>query len=205
MLLVSLIIAVVTCLTAKFLIEKWKLYQIKVPAPNTYPFIIEFFYVIIHLSVGDYLARLNFMNKFSYKFDEMVKFWFGTSLAVLLTHPKHVHTVLNSNMCLEKWSLYYDAIERDGGLIFGSVKKNWKVHRKILNHVFGASYLNSYKPIYESNAKRLCNKLDQFGKDEFDFFKYVRPISLNIVLESSTGRDYLNYEHIEELMDAVRM
>jgi cytochrome P450 len=202
----TLIIGVLTSLIVKFFIGKWKLYQINVQSPNLYPFVIEFFYASMLMASSDFTQRLEFMNKYCWKYDGMVKFWLGPTLGILLTSPKYVHKVLNSPMCLEKWNLFYNTIDRRGGLIFGSVKNKWKEHRKVLNVVFGKSYLESYKSIYDSSANRLCSELEKKLENvDFDFFKCVRPICLNIVLESSTGRNIYDYPQLEELMDAVRM
>lgn len=75
--ILTITVGVLTSLLVKYLIEKWKLYQIKVPGPNLHPFLIEFFYGVYNGATLDFKERLQFLRRYSHTYDGMVKFWFG--------------------------------------------------------------------------------------------------------------------------------
>jgi cytochrome P450 len=208
MLLVSAIFfGVFTTLIVKFFFEKWKLYQINIPQAKHGPKIVEYVYYSYLLVTLNMQERFELLVSIATMKYDWAKVFLGFRLMIVLISPEKIHKVLNSPYCLEKFNLFYDTIDRKGGLIFGSVKNNWKLHRKILNVTFSKSFLESYTPTYEENAQHLIEKIEANinEDDEFDFFKYVRPITLNIVLQSTTGQNVLDLPNLEDLVDAVRM
>lgn len=157
----AIFIAILMSLFVNILIEKWKLYQIKVPGPRMYPFVIEFFYTLYKIATLDFVQRLKFITQFSHKYDEWVKFWLGPSLVVLVNSPELTHKVLNHPKCTEKSHLIYDLFGEDAGLATRRINKKWKSHRKVLSVPYGANSLKMYRNIIESNANSFCDHIEK--------------------------------------------
>jgi hypothetical protein len=76
----TILFCVILSFLLKYLVGKWKLYQIKVPGMKLFPFVIEFFYAIYNGAKLDFQERLELLTLYSHTYNGMVKFWFGKIL-----------------------------------------------------------------------------------------------------------------------------
>lgn len=206
-LLVSAVIfGIVVHFLVKFVISKWKLFQVNIVGLNILHPFFDIFYANFVVAFSDYQQRFDIITKFSMDTSPLIKFWFGTTLAIFVNHPDKIQKVLLSSQCLEKWNLFYHLMDRNSGLIAGSVRNKWKEHRKFFNFSFGMNSLESYRSIFENNAKTLCDDLEsEIHCGEFDFFAKTKLISLNIISEAFVGLKIIDHPNIHEILKAFDM
>lgn len=206
-LLVVSISGIFSIFLVKFFKRFWRLYSLDIPEPKLYPFVIEYFYANYILAKSSYQERFTILTEYSWKYPEYVKFWFGTTLSIIVNSPEKIQKVLLSPKCTEKWNLFYKLIERDDGLIAGSTRKNWRDHRKFFNVAFGLNSLEKYRLVFEKNAKKFCNFLENEASTgtEFDFFQKFKPFAFNILSETFLGLNGEDFTNLENIIESFEM
>lgn len=197
-------------LLVKFLGHQRKLHRIKIPIPNTFPFIIEIFYPVLKLGIASAEERFSIIASYCFKFPDMMKLWLGPKMVIFVNNPDRIQKVLMSQKCLEKWNFFYNLMERDHGLISASVKGKWKEHRKFFNFSFNLKILESFMPTFVDYSEVLCENLaKEIGSEnEFDFLVYAKKASFDILCATSLGtnvKDLKNEKIYEKIFDAFEM
>lgn len=188
-------VALIALFTLKFFKNKWKLYKLKIPDPNDFPFVVEVFYPVFKLGLVSAEERFKVIADYCLKFPDMMKLWLGPKMLIFVSNPDRIQKILLSQKCLEKWNFFYGLMERDGGLISASLKRKWKDHRKFFNFAFNLKILESFLPTFVEYSEILCNKLEtEVDTGEFDFFVYAKKISFDILCATSLGTNMKDYQ-----------
>jgi hypothetical protein len=182
----------------------WEGSKINIEGPKLFHPIVELFFANYKLGVMNFEERFNYINFLSTNYPKMVKFWLGPKITIFVNSPNCIQKVLLSSKCLEKWRTIYRLMERDDGLIAGSVQKKWKPHRKFFNISFGPNFLEMYSKNFDMNAKKFCKSLEsELDKDEFDFFAKIKPVSFHILSQVFMGFNALkDLPNLQEVLDA---
>jgi cytochrome P450 len=189
----------------KFFVDKRKCFTVKIPGANLFHPFIEFFYANYLLGTSNLEKRFDFISHFSSAYPEIMKFWLGSNLVIFINSPEKMQKVLMSSKCLEKWDVIYGLMDRNAGLIAGSVRRKWKEHRKFFNISFGPNFLENYRLSFEKNSKLFCDSLHvehDLKNGEFDFFAKIKPVSLSIMCEIFAGFNANDYSNIQEIIEA---
>lgn len=190
----------------KFVRDKWKLHQLKIPYFNERPFFIEIFYPLWKIAIASSEERLQILSSYSFKYPDMMKLWLGPKLKIFLNNPDRIQKVFMSRKCLEKFNLFYNSMNREHGLIAASVKRKWKEHRKFFNFSFSSKIIENFTPLLVNCSEVFCDKLEnevESGK-EFDFSKHARKASFAIIcatLFRTNVQDKKNAENYEEIFN----
>lgn len=203
--LIFLVLVLLLIFASKFSFKLWKLNKIEIKNLNIFPFYIEVFYPAVKLAIMTAEERFQTIANYSWTNPDIVKFWLGPKLTLLISNPEKMHKTLSSPKCLEKWNIFYKLMERDHGLISGSCKAKWKEHRKLFNSSFSIKMLESFVPTFIEFSEILCEKLHtKVESDEFDFFAFSKRISFDILCTTSLGMKMKgsekksNYEEVFE-------
>ena len=188
----------------------WKLHKLNIPVRNEYPLIIEIFYPMMKLAIMSAQERFELLTEYSFKYPDIIKGWFWPGIVIVVNSPDKVQKVLMSQKCLEKWSLFYDLMGREFGLIAASTKRKWKEHRKFFNFSFSSKILESFTQVFIDQSKVLCKNLEneaESGK-EFDFSVYAKRSSFDVLCATSLGMsidDLKNDKNYENIFEAHEM
>lgn len=86
-------------------------------------------------------------------------------------------------------------MDRDHGLIAGSLNQKWKEHRKFFNFSFNLKILESFLPTFAEYSGVWCDNLKkEVGRVEFDFFVYAKKFSFDVLCATSLGTDMVAYK-----------
>lgn len=78
--------------------------------------------------------------------------------------------------------------------IFEYSADRWKHERKLFNHTFGVSVLQSYVPIFNKCIEQSFTQLDeQVDKGEFDIHDYVTEVMMTAILSKSFFYECMSY------------
>lgn len=189
-LLWTIVVALVSVVIFKFLRAKWVLQQLNIPDLKFFPLAIEVFYPIIKLGILSDENRFQFMAKLAWDNPDMIKFWLGHKMTVMVNNPDRFQKILLSQKCIEKWNLIYGLVERDHGLIAGSAKRKWKDHRKFFNFSFNLNLLEKFLPTFLDYTEILCKSIEkEVNGKNFDFLQYTKRTSFNILCATVLGTD----------------
>lgn len=167
---------------ANFLWSKRKFYVLakKLPGPKGLPLIGE-----AHRLIGaNHRDIFKVFVNFTAGYESPAKVWLGPMLLVVVDSPETIKTVLQSQNCINKSSLYDLLVLTKGLLINGG--DVWRVHRKILNPSFYFNVLKDYIPIFDEKSRILVNNLEcKVGSGEINAFDYLSACSLETILKTT--------------------
>lgn len=203
-LIFGILAALLSYCTFSFFRDKYKLYKLNIP--DALPLVLATFSPVIFLAMASSDERFEVMAYFCFKFRDMMKVWLGPKLLIFVNSPERVQKVVLSPKCLEKWNFFYSLMDRDNGLIAGSLKRKWKDHRKFFNFAFNLKILESFLPTFVEYSDIMCDDLSkEVGREAFDFFMYAKKSSFDILCATSLGanmKDYKKKPFYETIFDA---
>ncbi|XP_062555154.1 cytochrome P450 4c21-like [Armigeres subalbatus] len=137
--------------------------------------------------------------------DRMFAIHIGPKVAIGLSHPELVQTVLNHPDCQEK-SNVYKLLRLPNGLL-SSKYQIWKLHRKTLNSTFNIRILNSFLPIFNEGTQKLINLLNQHAHSRkvFNILEPLTRCTLEMVCATSFGRKVLESEGNRYFFDCLEI
>lgn len=202
--IIGVVLALLSYFAFNFFRDKYKLYKLNIP--DALPLVLATFSPVIFLAIASSDERFEVMAYFCFKFRDMMKIWLGPKLLIFVNNPERVQKVVLSSKCLEKWNFFYSLMDRDNGLIAGSLKRKWKDHRKFFNFAFNLKIIESFLPTFVEYSQNLCNDLTkEVGLEAFDFFAYAKKSSFDILCTTSLGanmNDYKKKPFYEKIFDA---
>jgi cytochrome P450 family 4 len=200
----GIFVVFIAAITYKLLKDRYKLFKLNITEPKDFPFIVEFFYPIIMLGMGSAEERFKLIADYCLRFPDMVKMWLGPKMLIFTSNPDRIQKILLSQKCLEKWNFFYGLMERDHGLISGSLKRKWKDHRKFFNFSFNLKILESFLPSFIDYSEVLCNQLAaDVETQEFDFFMYAKKISFDILCATSLGTNMMDFKNNKSFYEKI--
>lgn len=113
-------------------------------------------------------------------------FWFGPTLAFLISKPEDIKAVYMSPNCLAKPYVY----DFFGGLnaLFTSKPEMWKKDRRVINGTFNKRILQSFVPIFNENVEWMVEQMrERLGGGVFDVGEPVASCTLSMVVATTLG------------------
>lgn len=115
-------------------------------------------------------------------------FWFGPTLAFLISEPEDLKTIYMSPNCLSKPYVYKFFMGNNKG-IFNSPAEMWKKDRRVINPTFNNRILQSFVPIFNEKVDILVDTLQANAADgrPFDVADNIFACTLEMVCGESNG------------------
>nr|DAB41811.1 TPA_inf: cytochrome P450 CYP405A19 [Calycopis cecrops] len=115
----------------------------------------------------------------------------GSKNWIMLTNEEDVKTLLNHTKELSKPSPRNKSMMYFFGMsVSSSEGERWRLTRKLMSASLSNSTLASQVHFINDYSKQLFNHLDNFvDKNEVDFYKYLMPYTLDIIIETLMGVD----------------
>ncbi|CAO1411702.1 unnamed protein product [Diamesa tonsa] len=132
--------------------------------------------------------RFQILQNLSKRYPNYYALWFGTKYMFITDDPAMAQKLLTYPECVEK-NYFMDFFGFPQGLI--SLKSDrWKHERKLFNHTFGVSVLQSYVPTFNKCIEQSFTQLDeQVDKGEFDIHDYVTEVMMTAILNTTFGKE----------------
>ncbi|XP_058823366.1 cytochrome P450 4c21-like [Topomyia yanbarensis] len=139
------------------------------------------------------------------KHDRLFTLHFGPLVAVGVTHPELIQTVLNHPDCQEKPDVY-KVVRLPKGLL-ASRYETWKVHRKTLNSTFNIRILYSFLPIFNDCSRKLINRLNRYAEtgEICNVLEYISECTLEMISRTSLGGKALEREGRQEFIENLEV
>lgn len=189
------------------IVKKLRMFnQINIRRTGDHSFLVEIFYPTIKIGLLSAQARFEFLAEEYSRFPDLVKFWFGTKIAIAVLAPNRIQKVLKSNKCAEKADDFYKHMNRDKGLIAGKFTERLRVHRRIFNRSFNSKSLEEYATRLVELADSFCIHLSsKIGVESFDLFKITKKFSFDVFCATALGMDIVKFRNCrlyQKTMDA---
>ncbi|XP_035917840.1 cytochrome P450 4c21-like [Anopheles stephensi] len=143
-------------------------------------------------NLGDFLGKspgevFLVLDQHFRQHDRLFTLRFGSQLAIGISHPELVQTVLTHPDCQAKPDLY-KVVRLPNGLLAAKYDV-WKAHRKTLNSTFNARILESFVPIFNDCTQRLVGRLDRYAQtgDQCNILEYISACTLEMISRTSLG------------------
>jgi len=133
------------------------------------------------------LGAYDLASEFFASFPSIGKIWLGSICIIDIRKPEYIKIVLTSNNCTVKPN-GYGLPYKTGLLAAGG--HDWKRHRRALNPAFSLEKVNTFYPIFNEKAKRLCISLDALVNQEaFSIRRIIASYTLETLLKTSLRLD----------------
>ncbi|XP_065082838.1 probable cytochrome P450 313a4 [Ochlerotatus camptorhynchus] len=184
----------------KFRRSRKRMYELaaKIPGPFDLPLIGSSYmgYGLNSTQITEYLLQ------FMHSIPTPMRGWLGPFLVVIFDKPEHLSVILNSQSCVQKSPLY-KFFRFEKGIIF-TERNLWRLLRKRLNPTFSSQTVRSFVPVFDTEADRMVDQLDQFvGKEAFDILPktsvYTISATLTNLMKVHMHTDDIEYK--EEFAD----
>ncbi|OWR55114.1 cytochrome P450 [Danaus plexippus plexippus] len=141
----------------------------KIPGPPSLPILGNALKFMVHNKELKILIK-NLMNQYG----EVVKFWLGMDLNILVSNPDDLKLLLTNNKTSVKGEQYkYFKNYIGAGLLSGSGPE-WRKHRKIATPNFGKQATGSYVHVFNMEADLLLENLKETSSgDQIDVYQYI--------------------------------
>lgn len=115
----------------------------------------------------------------------------GNKLLVYTSDARHLETILNSPLCVEKGGLYKLFVDMIGNGLIALKDEEWSKRRRLLNPSFHRSVLQKFMPIFNKQVKVLMKNLEAESTtgEEFDICDHMRKLAMDAICETSMNRD----------------
>ncbi|CAG9569438.1 unnamed protein product [Danaus chrysippus] len=149
--------------------------------PPEYVFKLEWHKLHNVVNDGERLwRRTKKMSAECLKRDGTMQMTVGPRTVYVITDPDDFLTV--SNACLEKDPFYNFSKNWLGNGLITAPTSKWKVHRKLLNPLFGQRSIDSLIEVFNNVSRQLVENLEvEVGKGPFDHYPYTRRNALDTI------------------------
>ncbi|XP_016838143.1 cytochrome P450 4g15 [Nasonia vitripennis] len=190
--LIMIVTTMVGASIVRYIVNKKRIIElaIKLPGPRAYPIIGN---ALKFACEPDQLLERIVDVIAPYADVTPMRLWMGPMLYVIITEPRDIEVVLNSQQATSKGSAYKFLYPFIGnGLISGS-GKSWKAHRKIISHILNQRTLDSFIETFDRRSKEFVKKLEPLANGEvFDIFHSLEGCTIDLVCETVMGYTDIN-------------
>lgn len=136
------------------------------------------------------------------QYGSVYRIWVGPQLAIFVTDPKAVETVLGSAKLIDKSSLYDFLVPWLGRGLLLSTGKKWFTRRRIITPTFHFKILEQFVEIFDQQSNVLIKKLKNDFKPNtaFDIYPLITLFALDVVCGMYTlslyNRFYCQFKYI---------
>ncbi|XP_057367277.1 cytochrome P450 4c3-like [Daphnia carinata] len=158
------------------------------PGPNYLPFLGNF--LDLNISLDEYLQLLHF--DWIKKYGPIFRVWGGFRPVAVISSPQLMEPILVSQKLITKATEYTYLSPWLGNCMFLTTGARWKNRRRLLTPAFHFQILKSFVDVFNEKsvdcARQLEQAIEKHGDDEFDIFPIMTQCALDIICESSMGR-----------------
>ncbi|ALC40922.1 Cyp4e2 [Drosophila busckii] len=125
------------------------------------------------------------------------RYWLGYQPNILITNPKHLEFILNSNALIQKSDLY-DLLHPWLGLgLLTSTGSKWHKHRKMITPSFHFNILQDFHEVMNANSSKFIQQLKSLaaGDNIIDFQDLAQYLTLDIICDTAMGVTINAMEH----------
>ncbi|KAI9563279.1 hypothetical protein GHT06_010737 [Daphnia sinensis] len=158
------------------------------PGPDYLPFLGNF--LDLNISLDEYLKLLHF--DWIKKYGPIYRVWGGFRPVAVISSPQLMEPILVSQKLITKATEYTYLSPWLGNCMFLTTGARWKNRRRLLTPAFHFQILNSFVDVFNEKsidcARQLEQAIETHGDKEFDIFPIMTQCALDIICESSMGR-----------------
>ncbi|CAH0559426.1 unnamed protein product [Brassicogethes aeneus] len=151
----------------------------KLPGPFAWPIIGNGFYFLGN--PDDLLEKIINITK---DYSSPMKLWMGPRLVIFIKDPNQLQILMQSSKMSKKSYVYRFLEPFMGKGLFTSAGLQHKTQRKLLQPLFGPTYIESYSYLFQKHADKLAKTLESKvdGKD-FDILHYLHDAAFEATMD----------------------
>ncbi|XP_032789240.2 cytochrome P450 4c3 [Daphnia magna] len=158
------------------------------PGPDFLPFLGNF--LDLNVDLDEFLKLVHF--DWIKKYGPIYRVWGGFRPVAIISSPQLMEPILVSQKLITKASEYSYLSPWLGNCMFLTTGGRWKSRRRLLTPAFHFQILNSFVDVFNEKsidcARQLERAIETHGDNEFDIFPIMTQCALDIICESSMGR-----------------
>ncbi|KAH8273663.1 hypothetical protein KR018_007557 [Drosophila ironensis] len=116
-------------------------------------------------------------------------FWIGYSAHLVVTEPKHLEYILNSQQLIQKSTIYSLLHPWLGSGLLTSYGSKWHKHRKMITPSFHFNILQDFHQAMNENATKFIAQLKKAaaGDTIIDFQEHANYLTLDVICDTAMG------------------
>ncbi|XP_046449158.1 cytochrome P450 4c3-like isoform X2 [Daphnia pulex] len=158
------------------------------PGPDFLPFLGNF--LDLNVDLDEFLKLVHF--DWVKKYGPIYRAWGGFRPVAILSSPELMEPILVSQKLITKATEYSYLSPWLGNCMFLTTGARWKNRRRLLTPAFHFQILNSFVDVFNEKsddcARQLNRAIDIHRDAEFDVFPIMTQCALDIICETSMGR-----------------
>ncbi|XP_031618068.1 uncharacterized protein LOC116337548 [Contarinia nasturtii] len=148
-------------------------------------------------------------------FDEVkstpIQVWFGPFLAIFISEPPDIETILTSDDCLNKPYLYEHMKCKTS--IIATNREVWKPHRRALNTAFNLKILQSFVSIFNHKSCIIIKQMEPFLQEPGDLYRTIFIGMIDMITKTTmgtemnlqlNGRGVVLYDIVKSVMNNIQ-
>ncbi|XP_030573641.1 cytochrome P450 4e5, mitochondrial-like [Drosophila novamexicana] len=133
---------------------------------------------------------LNTFFEWWHKYDkDNFRIWIGYYANILVTNPKHLEVIMNSNTLIKKSDIYDMLHPWLGEGLLTSSGSKWHKHRKMITPAFHFNILQDFHLVMNENSTKFIKRLKKVsaGDSIIDFQNETHYLTLDVICDTAMG------------------
>ncbi|XP_068140567.1 cytochrome P450 4e3 [Drosophila tropicalis] len=116
-------------------------------------------------------------------------YWIGYNCGIIVTNPKHLEYILNSQELIQKSSVYQLLKPWLGFGLLTSHGIKWHKHRKMITPSFHFNILQDFHQVMNENSTKFIEQLKKAAANDsiFDFQDQAHYLTLDVICDTAMG------------------
>ncbi|XP_075144816.1 cytochrome P450 313b1 [Haematobia irritans] len=120
--------------------------------------------------------------------------WMGHLCMLYVNEPETMEIIFNSPHCTNKGEFYRFLSDAIGDGLFTSSSPRWNKHRRLLNPVFARKVVQSFLPIFNSEANAFVNRVALSQGQPMEIYELLKKTVLEISCQTTMGKK-MNFQN----------